>query len=148
MIGALSPLAPPPSPSLRFGQQLTQCCFSSLAQGRFDALPSRFATSIMHRVLQCVSSLHVGIAQAGLNALAFMRQSGVVFDPTNLGRVHRVLEVRVLCVTSVLGASQCIAVCQPLCAIETQCELCGAVRLACFGGVGIVVPCTAAGCVC
>ena len=86
-----------PPPSLRFGQQLTQCCFSSLAQGRFDALPSRFATSIMHRVLQCVSSLHVGIAQAGLNALAFMRQSGVVFDPTNLGRVHRVLEVRVLC---------------------------------------------------
>ena len=58
------------------------------------------------------------------------------------------LEVRVLCVTSVLGASQCIAVCQPLCAIETQCELCGAVRLACFGGVGLAVPCTAEGYVC
>ena len=106
--GAALPLSPPPS--LRFGQQLTQCCFSSLAQGRFDALPSRFATSIMHRVLQCVSSLHVGIAQAGLNALAFMRQSGVVFDPTNLGRVHRVLEVRVLC----HKCSCCVAVCRSM----------------------------------
>ena len=104
-----------PPPSLRFGQQLTQCCFSSLAQGRFDALPSRFATSIMHRVLQCVSSLHVGIAQAGLNALAFMRQSGVVFDPTNLGRVHRVLEVCVLCHKSSLYVAVCRSMPAPVC---------------------------------